>query len=145
MKVKRKEKRVVLLSWKQKQGHPVEVFSNLKNLCLSYPQYNYNTLNNYLSKDKTAYENEQVKIERKIVYSRPIPILLTNDRSIIPIVVKRQLENIDEKQHDLEYWLQRPAKERLSAVTFIVAQSLGRGQQMNKSIVHKRKLKYDIG
>jgi hypothetical protein len=29
--------------------------------CLSYPQYNYNTLNNYLSKEKVPYENEGIR------------------------------------------------------------------------------------
>lgn len=137
---KKIEKRVVLVYWKNKLNDPFEVFSNLKNLCLSYPQYNYNTLNNYLSKDKTAYENDQVRIERKTIHSRPFIPFTTTPRSILPIVVKKQLKDIDEKQHDLEYWLKQPVKDRLSAITFIIMQSLRKGQRMDKSIIHKKNL-----
>lgn len=140
VEVKKIEKRVVLVYWKNKQNNPFEVFSNLKNLCLSYPQYNYNTLNNYLSKDKIAYENDQVRIERKMIHSRPLISLPPTTRSILPVVVKKQLKDIDEKQHDLEYWLKQPVEDRLSAITFIVMQSLKKGQRMDKSIINKKNL-----
>ncbi len=137
---KRAEKRVILMHWKSKAGSPVEVFSNLKLLCQSYPQYNYNTLNNYLSKAKTAYENDIIKVERLPIFSRPLfpaPV----SRSIMPVVTKKPLKALDEKKQDLEYWLSRPAKERLAAVTFIISQSLKKGQRMDKTIVHFKKMK----
>lgn len=139
-KIKRAEKRVILLHWKSKPGCPIEVFSNLKLLCQSYPQYNYNTLNNYLSKAKTAYENDIIKVERLLIFSRPLfpaPV----SRSIMPVVTKQPLNALDEKKQDLEYWLSRPAKERLAAVTFIISQSLKKGQRMDKTIVHFKKMK----
>ena len=139
-KIKRAEKRVILLHWKSKPGCPVEVFSNLKLLCQRYPEYNYNTLNNYLSKAKTAYENDTVKVERLPVFSRPF-FPATVSRSILPVVTKQPLKALDEKQQDLQYWLKRPAKERLAAVTFIISQSLKKGQRMDKSIVRFKKMK----
>lgn len=138
--IKRAEKRVILIHWKSKPDCPVQVFSNLKLLCQSYPQYNYNTLNNYLSKAKTAYENDTIKVERLPIFSRPLfpaPV----SRSIMPVVTKQPLKAFDEKKQDLEYWLNRPAKERLAAVTFIISQSLKKGQRMDKTIVHFKKLK----
>jgi len=138
--IKRAEKRVILMHWKTRPDCPVEVFSNLKLLCQSHPQYNYNTLNNYLRKTKTAYENDTIKVERLSIFSRPL-LIATVSRSIIPVVTKRPLKALDEKKQDLEYWLSRPAKERLSAVTFIISQSLKKGQRMDKTIVHVKKMK----
>lgn len=137
---KRIEKRVILIHWKSRPDCPVEAFSNLKLLCLSYPQYNYNTLNNYLSKAKTAYENDTIKVERLTIFSRPL-VIAPVSRSIKPVVVKQPLKALDEKKQDLEYWLSRPAKERLAAVTFIISQSLKKGQQMDKTIMHIKKPK----
>lgn len=134
------EKRIVLIYWKHKQSNPFEVFSNLKNLCLSYPQYNYNTLNNYLSKRKTAYENDNVRIERVPINTQPLIPASMSQRSIVPVVVRKPMREINEKQDDLEYWLKQPASERLSAVTFIISQSLKKGQRMNKSIIDKKQL-----
>ena len=135
----RAEKRVILIHWKIRRGCPIEVFSNLKLLCQSYPQYNYNTLNNYLSKAKTAYENDMVKVERLPVFSRS---LLTTpiSRSIVAVVNKHPLKELNEKKQDLEYWLGRPVNERLAAVTFIVCQSLKKGQRMDKTMVHVKKI-----
>lgn len=128
------------MHWKNKPESPVEVFSNLKLLCQSYPQYNYNTLNNYLSKAKTAYENDSIKVERLPVFSRPL-INTTMSRSIQPVVCKQPLQTLNEKKQDLDYWLGRPAKERLAAVTFIISQSLEKGQLMDKTIVQVKKVK----
>lgn len=126
------------MHWKSRPGCPVEVFSNLKLLCQSYPQYNYNTLNNYLSKAKTIYENDSIKVERLPIFSRPL-LIAPVSRSIVPVVVRQPLKTLDEKKQDLEYWLSRPAKERLAAVTFIVFQSLKKGQRMDKTMVHIKK------
>jgi len=67
----------------------------------------------------------------------PAPV----NRSIMPVVNRQPLKAFDEKKQDLEYWLNRPAKERLAAVTFIISQSLKKGQRMDKTIVHFKKLK----
>jgi hypothetical protein len=138
--VTKAEKRVVLMHWKTRPDCPVEVFSNLKLLCQSYPQYNYNTLNNYLSKAKTAYENDIIKVERLPIFSRPLlpsPV----SRSIVAIVTNQPLKALNEKKQDLQYWLSRPPKERLAAVTFIVSQSLKKGQRMDKTMVQVKKIK----
>ena len=128
------------MHWKTRPDCPIEVFSNLKLLCQSYPQYNYNTLNNYLSKAKTVYENDTIKVERLPIFSRPL-LTVPVSRSIMPVVTKQPLKELDEKKQDLEYWLGRPAKERLAAVTFIISQSLKKGQRMDKTILHVKKLK----
>jgi hypothetical protein len=138
--IKRAEKRVILMHWKARPDCPVEVFSNLKLLCQSYPQYNYNTLNNYLSKAKIAYENDTIKVERLPVFSRPLLIAAVS-RSIMPVVTRQPLKEFDEKMQDMEYWLSRPAKERLAAVTFIISQNLEKGQNMDKTFVTVRKIK----
>jgi hypothetical protein len=52
----------VLFQWKNKLGNPYEVFSSLQNFCLSYPDYKYNTLNNYLSKEKIPYANQDIPV-----------------------------------------------------------------------------------
>jgi hypothetical protein len=46
-------------------GTDIDVFSRLKGFCESYPAYNYHTLNNYLSKKKIPFENDELKIERQ--------------------------------------------------------------------------------
>lgn len=60
------------MNWKAQAENPIEVYSNLKILCESYPMLNYNILNNYLSKSKIPYENDVVRIERKVVHTEPI-------------------------------------------------------------------------
>lgn len=60
-------RRVVLVQWKKLAENTIEVFSSLKNFCDSHPAYNYNSLSNYFSKKKTAYENEEIRLERKPV------------------------------------------------------------------------------
>ena len=65
-------KRVVVATWKNREGNAIEIFSNLKILCDTYPGYSYNTLNNYLSKAKEPYENNAVRIERIQVHTAPL-------------------------------------------------------------------------
>ena len=65
-----KSRRVILVHWKKLESNNLEVFSSLKNFCDSHPGYSYNTLNNYLSKKKIAYENEEVRLERKPIQSQ---------------------------------------------------------------------------
>ena len=130
-----------MIHWKDNPRNPFQVFSNLKNFCASYPQYNYNTLNNYLSKDKRAYENDQVRIERKnittdVLTSPPDYRNMRMER----VVKKGPLKNIDQDQEDMEYWSTKSVRERAAAVTFIISQSLKPGQRMDKTFVLKRKL-----
>jgi hypothetical protein len=63
--IKEINKRVLLVHWKRFAGIDIDVFSSLKGFCDSYPDFNYHTLNNYLSKKKIPFENDDVKIERQ--------------------------------------------------------------------------------
>lgn len=135
------QKRVVVVYWKNKNDDPFEVYSSLKNFCLTYKQYNYNTLSNYLSKRKVAFENDQVRIERKQVVSKPVTLPEGEVRSIVPIVRKVLLKEANDAVRDLAYWLGKQPKERLSAVTSIVLQSVEKGQRIDKEKIVKRKLK----
>ena len=63
------------------------------------------------------------------------------ERSIVPVVRKVPLKEAKDDERDLEYWLQQPVYKRAEAVTFIVSQSLKPGQRMDKTVVHKRKMK----
>ncbi|WP_293301305.1 hypothetical protein [Pedobacter sp. UBA4863] len=133
------EKRVIVVFWKKRVDSPFEVFSNLKNFCLSYIQFNYNTLSNYLSKAKIPYENEDVRIERKSIIAKP-KLISTKVRAIAPVLRQVQMKNADDEQHDLEYWLSKSLKERAAAVTFIISQSLAKGQRMDKTKLIRRKI-----
>jgi len=136
MKVVSPEKRVVLVSWKNTQE--TEVFSNLKNFCLSYPQYNYNTLSNYLSKEKIAYENDFVKVERKVIVSKVKPrSQAVKVRAIAPVVRKVALREANDDDNDLRYWLGQPAQKRAAATTFLAMQMLKKGQRMDKTFVNR--------
>ena len=135
-------RRVVTIFWKKKSPFLMEIFSNLRNLCLSYPEYNYNTLSNYLSKAKVAYENDDVRIERKNVFSQPKSIKEDiPSRKIVPIVQRTTLKQAKNDDHDLGYWLSQPPAKRIAAVTFIVSQSLKKGQRLDKKVVNKIKMK----
>jgi len=130
-------KRVVVINWKERRENPFEVFSNLKILCESYPAYNYNTLNNYLSKNKIPYENDEVRIERKMVQTTPV-----SKRKIAMIVRRVKMREHDEVKQNLNYWLSRPVAERLEAVTRLSSQLKERpNQRMDKSVYRKRKMR----
>jgi len=73
-------KRVVVVHWKRFAGTDIDVFTSLKGFCDSYPDFNYNTLNNYLSKKKIPFENDTVKIER-------LPLINTVKRPDLPRVL----------------------------------------------------------
>lgn len=135
-----KNKRIVLVHWKKQ--NETEVFSNLKNFCLSYPKYNYNTLNNYLGKSRIPYENEAIRIERKEILASPKPVpLAPNARVIIPVARRVHMKEANDDTRDLNYWLAQPVIKRAEAVTFLVSQMLKKGQRMDKSVVNKIKLK----
>ena len=141
------ERRVILAYWKHQKENPFEVFSNLKIFCQSYPAYSYNTLNNYLSKGKKAFENDTVRIERKGLITKPVvpvnPVQDEDGFKIARVVRKAPMKEIDQDAEDLDYWLSRSPGERLAAVCFLVAQSLKPGERMDKTLVTKRKLKDD--
>lgn len=133
-------KRVIVVFWKNNTENPFEVFSNLKNFCLSYPQFNYNTLSNYLSKAKIAYENQEMRIERKNIILRPKTAPESRIRKIAPVLRRVMMKDANDEQHDLEYWLGRPVKERAAAVTYIISQSLTKGQRMDKTKLVKKRI-----
>jgi hypothetical protein len=142
---KNSRRRVILAYWKGKMENPFEVFSNLKVFCGTYPAFSYNTLNNYISKERKAFENDLVRIERKVLITRPGS---GAEREAVPFkmvrtVRKGLMKEIDQGGEDLEYWLSRSPHERVAAVTFIMSQSLQPGQRMDKLIVVKRKMKDD--
>ncbi|MBO9154791.1 hypothetical protein ACFOTA_21435 [Chitinophaga sp. GCM10012297] len=141
------KKRVVIVHWKNSEKQPFEVFSNLKNFCLSYPEYNYNTLNNYLSKEKVPFDNKEVRVERKNVITRPKEIISSGetDRMIAPVVRRVAMKEADDAVNDLEYWLKQPPAKRLQAVTFIMSQFLRKGARMDKTIVNRKKSAHDPG
>ena len=130
-------KRVVVAYWKNHPENPIEVFSSLKNFCLSYQDYNYNTLSNYLSKAKVPYETEKVRVERKNIFLQP----KIQVRKIMPIVRKVALKEANDYGQDLNYWMGKTPAERLAAVTFLARQSIKKGQRMDKTNIIKRKLK----
>ncbi|MFB2119227.1 hypothetical protein [Parapedobacter sp. 2B3] len=136
-----KSKRVVLVHWKEQSE--VEIFSNLRYFCLSYPQYSYNTLNNYLSKEKKAYENEVVRVERKDIIAKPKSASVpgSNARAIAPVLRRVPMKEAKDEVRDWQYWLSQPVVKRAEAVTFLVSQMLKKGQRMDKTIVNRIKLK----
>ena len=135
------QKRVVVIYWKHRGDNPIEVYSSLKNFCLTYKEYNYNTLSHYLGKRKVAFDNDKVRIERKQVILKPATIPEAKVRSIVPVVRKVAMKEANDYLHDLNYWLEKLPQERVLAVTDIILQSLDKGRRMDKGRIVKRKLK----
>lgn len=130
-------KRVVVVYWKNQAENPIEVFSSLKNFCLSYLEYNYHTLSNYLSKAKVPYETDKVRVERKNIFLQP----KIQSRKMVPILRKVALKEANDYTQDLNYWMTKTPAERLSALTFLVRQTIKRDQKLDKTKIIKRKLK----
>lgn len=130
-------KRVIVVYWKNQPENPIEVFSSLKNFCLSYLEYNYNTLSNYLSKAKVPYETDKVRVERKNIFLQP----KIQASKIMPIIRKVALKEANDYTQDLNYWMTKTPAERLSALTFLVRQTIKRDQKLDKTKIIKRKLK----
>lgn len=136
------KKRVVVVHWKNKQENPFEVFSSLKNFCLSYRGYNYNTLSNYLSKGKIAYDNWEVRIERKEVILKPkTNAEQESKRTIIPALRKVKVKEADDAKNDLKFWLKKTPMDRVAAVTGMISPSQTPLERMDKTKIVKRKLR----
>jgi hypothetical protein len=58
---------------------------------------------------------------------------------IARVVKKGKLNNINQDEEDMIYWLSMPVPARAAALTFIVTQTLEPGQRMDKSYVQKGK------
>lgn len=134
-------KRVIVVFWKKRNDNPFEVYSSLKNFCLTYKQYNYNTLSHYISRLRVAFDNDELRVERKQIISKPALESVPEIRNIVPVVRKVLLKEANDAENDLDYWLSKPAKERISAVTQIISQFIERDQRMNKGKIVKRKLR----
>lgn len=97
-------KRVVVVHWKRFAGTDIDVFSSLKGFCDSYPIYNYHTLNNYLSKKKVPFENDEIKVERQPLIhkvSRPdLPRVLFWDFDFDKIDWARSYRTVMERVFD---------------------------------------------
>jgi hypothetical protein len=126
--------RVIIISWKNLAQNSIEVYSNLKLFCESHPAFNYNTLNNYLSKDKIPYENELVRIERKVVHTAS-----AKKRKMVIVGSLIAKQGHDEEKQNRDFWLGRTAAERLDAVELLRSQVV-KGERMNKNIGFKRSL-----
>jgi hypothetical protein len=136
-------RRVILAYWKGRRENAFEVFSNLLLFCKSYPTYSYDTMNNYLSKGKIAYENDLVRVERMKVFNRAVPMAVLQPAAfrLVREVRKSDLHAMDEKMEDLDYWLSKSPAERIAAVTFLASQSPKVGDRMDRTFVRKRKMK----
>ena len=139
MKDRSTSTRVVVAIWKKRSDSPVEVYSSLKNFCLAHPDFNYNTLSNYLSKSKIAFENSEVRVERKRV-NEPYQQQLVAGRKIAMVSNRARLHEHDEEKQNLEYWLIHTPSERLAAVTRLVSATLPPGTRLDKTHIIKRKL-----
>jgi hypothetical protein len=136
------KKRVVIVHWKTRLENPFEVFSSLKNFCLSYNGYNYNTLSNYLSKGKIAYNNPEVRIERKEVILKPkFPFIPAKGRSIVPVLRKVKLKEAGDEEHNLKFWLSKPPLFRVAAITEMITRTMDKSGRMDKTWIVKRKLR----
>ena len=62
-------------------------------------------------------------------------------RKIALVVRKVMLKDANDEERDLKYWLTKQVKERAAAVTYLISQSLTKGQRMDKTIVVKKSLK----
>jgi hypothetical protein len=132
------KRRVILAYWKKRDGDNFEVFSNLRHFVASYPQYSYNTINNYLSKGKKPFENSELRLERTPVHNAPI--FKRHVFRMVPVIRKKKLHSTNESKENLSYWLTRPVQERAAAIAFIVSQSLKPGIKLDRSVISKEKL-----
>ena len=82
------------------------------------------------------YENKDVRIERKVVHTAAIP-----QRKMAMVAKRVNMRQRDDEAGDLAYWLSRPVKERLEAVTLLSTQFMKKGQRMDRLHVVKRRMR----
>lgn len=139
MELKKKtSKRVVVAIWKNRNEREMEIFSNLKVFCESYSSFSYNTLNNYLGKAKIPFENDQLLLSRKDVFTKPI---VKKVRSIQPVVNRYEQASHDEGEQNLVFWLAAEPEARLYAVTKLAGEGISKDTKLDKRKVQKIKLK----
>lgn len=131
-------KRVVVAVWKNRSDRRIEVFSNLKVFCESYPNFSYNTLNNYLGKAKSPFENQELLLTRQELFSKPI---LKKARSIQAVVTRYEQAVHDEGEQNLDFWLAAEPETRIYAVTKLASEGIPIDTKMDKQVVQKFKLK----
>lgn len=132
------KKRVVIAVWKNRTERTIEVFSNLKVFCESYSSFSYNTLNNYLGKAKTPFENDQLFLSRKEVFTKPIGKKV---RSIQPVVNRYEQGTQDEGQRNLDFWLAAEPESRVYAVTKLAGEGIPEDSKLDKRKIQKLKMK----
>lgn len=78
-----------------------------------------------------------VTIERKNIILKPkFP-----SRKIHAVLRNVSLKEENKSDNDLNYWMDKTPTERLAALTFLVRQSIQKGQRMDKTRLVKRRLK----
>jgi hypothetical protein len=135
---KKRSKRVVVAVWKNRSEREIEVFSNLKVFCESYPNFSYSTLNNYLGKAKTAFENDQLVLFRKEVYTKPIARKV---RSIQAVVNRYNQATHEEAEQNLDFWLAAEPESRIYAVTKLASEGIPNDTKIDKQKIQKLKMK----
>jgi hypothetical protein len=130
-------RRVVVAVWKNRSEREIEVFSNLKVFCDSYPNFSYSTLNNYLGKAKSPYENQELLLTRQELFSKPIPRKV---RSIQPVVNRYEQKAHDEGEQNLDFWLAAEPESRIYAVTKLASEGIPNDTKMDKQMVQKHKM-----
>ena len=66
----------------------------------------------------------------------------SHDFKFTPVARTGRLHELNESEEDVQYWLSKPARERIAAVTFLIFQSLVPGERMDKTVVLKKRLKH---
>lgn len=130
-------KRVVVAIWKNRSEREIEIFSNLKVFCDSYPSLSYSTLNNYLGKAKTTFENDQLILFRKEVFTKPI---VRKIRSIQAVVNRYNQATHEEAKHNLDFWLAAEPESRIYAVTKLASEGMPKGTKIDKKKIQKLKM-----
>ena len=62
-------------------------------------------------------------------------------RKIAPVVKKGLMKDIEDDDHDLEYWQSKTPNERMAAITFLVMSSIKPGTKMDRSHIVRIKMK----
>ena len=66
---------------------------------------------------------------------------MSEEKRLERVARKGKMKDISEGEEDVQYWLSRPAKERIAAVTFLISQFLEKDERMDKSVIRKRRAK----